>query len=274
MRAARAARSSSIGVDGLVAFRGGAPSEDVVVMPRGKVATRVSRRLSPDRLASTTAISSRAPLAAAAMTNKPKRVPKGAAAKRSRALRTALDGRVGGGRRGPSLSNDDATSRFPMPYPGVEERGRPPRAVPATRSRASHHRAKLKSPEGKVRVGHIADREPLRMPVGSPAGVARKHRKRPRSAVLAPSRTEFGRPAAPPPTVSGLLYAKKEKNSGQFSSTRMKRTANNRAELSGAASSRRHEGRVVGGSMKMMRCVLCRGSHAFTLPPIHLSGLR
>lgn len=229
-------------------------------MPRRKA--RFSKPLSLDRLASTARTSSRTPATTttttATVTKKPKRVTKGSAAKRSRALRTTLDGVSGGGRRG-SVSND-VTSRFPMPYPGVE-RGRKPRAVPAAR-RTPHHRAKFKSPpeEHVVRAGHHPDRGLLRMPIGSP-GVARKHRKRPRSAVLASSGTEFGRPVAPPPTVAGLLNVKKEK-SGQFSSSRMKRTANNNAELSGATSIPRGC-RVVGGGKKT-RCVVCRGSHAYT----------
>lgn len=255
MRAARAARST--GVDGVLAFRRRgepiAPEDVAAAMPRRKA--RFSKPLSPDRLASTARTSSRTPATTttATVTKKPKRVPKGSAAKRSRALRTTLDGVSGGGRRG-SVSND-VTSRFPMPYPGVE-RGRPPRALPSTR-RTPHHRAKFKSPpeEHVVRAGHHSDREPLRMPIGSP-GVARKHRKRPRSAVLAPSGAEFGRPTAPPPTVAGLLNAKKEK-SGQFSSSRMKRTANNNAELSGATSIPRGC-RIVGGGRKM-RCVVSRG---------------
>lgn len=228
-------------------------------MPRRKI--RVSRPLSPDCVASTINTSySRAPAttATAAIIKKPKRIPRGPAAKRSRALRTTLDGVSGGGRRGP-VSND-VTSRFPMPYPGVE-RGRPTRDVPAAK-RTPHQRAKLKSPsdENVVTAGHPANREPLGMPVGSP-GVARKRRKRPRSAVLAPSRAEFGRPAAPPPTVTGLLNAEKERG-GQFSSSRMKRAANNNAQLPGALP---YGGRIVGGGKKT-RCVVGRESHAHAPP--------
>lgn len=233
-------------------------------MPGRKV--RVSRPLPPDCVASTMNTTfSRATATTtttAAMTKKPKRIPRGPAAKRSRALRTTLDGVSGGGRRGP-VSND-VTSRFPMPYPGVG-RGRPARDVPAAK-RTPHQRAKLKSQsdEHVVRAGHHSDREPLGMPVGS-SGVARKRRKRPRSAVLAPSRAEFGRPAAPPPTVTGLLNAKRERG-GQFSSSRMKRTANNNAELPGATSLP-HGGRIVGGGKKT-RCVVCRESHGHA-PPIN-----
>ena len=256
MRAARAARS--IGVDGL-AFRGGKPPpENVATIPRRTVG--VSRPPSPDRPAST--ISSREPATTTRRTattiKKPKRVPKDSAAKRSRALKMTLDGVAGGGRR-VSVS-DDVTSRFPMPYPGVE-RGRPPQAVPAAR-RTPHHHAKSKSPpeEHVVRADHHADREPLRMPVGSSV-VTRKHRKRPRSAVLAPSRAEFGRPTAPLPTVAGLLNSRKEKRV-QFSSSKMKHTANNNIATLSGATSIPHGGRVVGGSKKM-RCVVCRGSYAY-----------
>lgn len=259
MRAARAARSS-IGIDGITFRRGTPPSPDhVVAMPRGKV--RAPAPLSPHRVGSK---SLRAPATKTTTTGmttkKPKRVPKGSSAnKRSRALRTALDG-VGGGRgRGP-VSND-VTSRFPMPYPGGVERGRPPRAIVPATGRAPHYqreKTRTSSPEGKVRANHHADdRETLRMPVASP-GVARRHRKRPRSAVLPPSRAEFGGPIAPPTAVLGLI-AKKEPSS------KLKR---NTAELSGATPMLHGGGGRGARGGKKLRWVVCRGSYAYapTLP--------
>lgn len=228
-------------------------------MSRGKV--RDPGPLSPYRLTST---SSRAPgtTVISTMTKKPKRVPKSSAAKkRSRALRTTLDGVGGAGGRG-FLSND-VTARFPMPYPGVE-RGRPPRnatTVVLAAGKAPHqqHEKTKSSPEeNKGRASH-ANRETLRAPGTSP-GVARKHRKRPRSAILPPSRAEFSRTTtAFPPASSVLLLAKKE-SGGQVSSSKSKR---NNAELSGATSIMPHgRGGLIRGGKKL-RCVVRRGVYAF-----------
>lgn len=178
MRAARAARDEP----DHVVF--GGPNK------HARLRSRESRPLSPGHLSLKPLRLGRVAPTSQPPTANPRRVAKGPATKRSRAVvRTVRGGGVLG-----SVPHD-AAARFPMPYPGVGQ-GRPPQALPVAGARHRHpekasserHRASIKEPRGEA--------------VRDSPGTASKRRKRPRSANVALCGAVTGGISGPPPTLA------------------------------------------------------------------------